>query len=169
MGLRANNKTRNRRKDHWEDIPPKRLDWEACQSDSNGIKGAWVFMGWRKRDWKRYNHFRKYEVKEAIRDIVEIIAEEKPPYKVREPCTRGRPPANPGAIVMFMFIKELLDKSYRETHAYIIANPSLWREDLFGKLPAPNTVNDHVKEIPERYMDRIIRRQSRRLKKGDVQ
>ena len=123
-------------------------------------------MGKRKRDWKRYNHFRKYEVKKAIENVARIIAEEKPPYKVRETGTRGRPPANPRAMAMFVFIMGLLNKSYRETYAYIIANPTLWRADLFGKAPAPNTVNDHVKDIPERYMDRIIKRQSRRLKKG---
>lgn len=123
----------------------------------------------RRRDWKRYNHFRKYEVKEAIGDVATIIAEEKPPYKVREPSTRGRPPANPRAIAMFVFIMGLLNKSYRETYAYIIANPTLWRKELFGKVPAPNTVNDHLKDVPERYMDRIIKRQSRRLKKGDGQ
>lgn len=123
----------------------------------------------RKRDWKRYNHFRKYEVKKAIEDVAAIIAEEKPPYKVREASTRGRPPANPRAIAMFVFIMGLLNKSYRETYAYIIANPTLWRKDLFGKVPAPNTVNDHVKDVPERYIDRIIKRQSCRLKKGDGQ
>ena len=123
----------------------------------------------RKRDWKRYNHFRKYEVKKAIGDVATIIAEENPPYKVRESGTRGRPPANPRAIAMFVFIMGLLNKSYRETYAYIIANSSLWRNELFGKVPSPNTVNDHVKDIPERYMDRIIKRQSRRLKKGDVE
>lgn len=126
-------------------------------------------MPHRKRDWKRYNHLRKYEVKKAIGDVATIIAKEKPPYRVREPGTRGRPPANPRAIAMFVFIMGLLNKSYRETHAYIIANSTLWRKDMFGKVPAPNTVNDHVKDIPERYMDRIIKRQSRRLKKGDGQ
>jgi hypothetical protein len=108
-------------------------------------------------------------VKKAISDVATIIAEENPPYKVRKSGTRGRPPANPRAIAMFVFIMGLLNKSYRETYAYIIANSSLWRNDLFGKVPSPNTVNDHVKNIPERYMDRIIKRQSRRLKKGDVQ
>ena len=126
-------------------------------------------MARRKRDWQRYNHFRKYEVKEAVENVATIIAEEKPPYKVRESGTRGRPPANPRAIAMFVFLMGLLNKSYRETYAFIIANASLWREELFGKVPAPNTVNEHVKNIPERYMNRIIKHQSRRLKKGAVQ
>ena len=98
-----------------------------------------------------------------------IIAEEKPPYKVRQPDTRERPPKNPRAIAMFVFIMGLLSKSYRETYAYIIVNPTLWREDMFGTVSAPTTVNDHVKDIPERYMDRIIKRQPCRLKKGDGQ
>jgi hypothetical protein len=123
----------------------------------------------RKLDWKRYNHFRKHDVKIAIKDVSDIIVEEKTPYKIREPGTRGRPPANPKAIAMFVFIMGLLNKSYRETYAYILASPNLWRTDEFGKIPHPNTVNDHVKDIPERYMDRIIKRQSRRLKKGDEQ
>ena len=122
----------------------------------------------RKRDWKRYNHFRKWEIQEAIDDLAEIIAKEEPPYKVREPGTRGRPPANPRAIAMFVCIKELLGKSYRDTYAYIISNPSLWRKDLFGKVPAWNTVNDHIKDIPEEYMNRIIKCQSQRLKKSDA-
>jgi len=120
----------------------------------------------RKRDWKRYNHFRKYEVTKAIHDIAIIIGKEKEPYKVRAPGTRGRPPANPRAIAMFHFIKALLNKSYRETYAYIIANPTLWRTDLFGAVPAPNTANEHAKDIPEWYMDRIIRHQSRKLKRA---
>ena len=126
-------------------------------------------MARRKRDWQRYNHFRKYEVKKAVEDVATIIAEEKPPYKVRESGTRGRPPVNPKAVAMFIFIMGLLAKSYRETYAYIIANPTLWRGDLFGKVPAANTANQHASDIPERYMDRIIKRQSRRLKKGAVQ
>lgn len=122
----------------------------------------------RKFDWKRYNHFRKHDVKQAIVDVTTIVAEEKAPYAVREANTRGRPPANPRAIAMFFLIMGMLDKSYRETYAYIDANPNLWREDLFGMVPHYNTVNDHTKDIPERYMNRIIKQQSKRLKKGDA-
>lgn len=124
-------------------------------------------MARRKRDWTRYNHFRKFEIQKAIRDIAQIVFEEKPPYKVRERGTRGRPPANPKAIAMFVFVMVIMNKSYRDTYAYLIGNSSLWREDLFGKVPAPNTVNDHIRDIPEGYIDRIIRRQSKRLKKGE--
>jgi len=124
-------------------------------------------MAHRKRDWKRYNHFRKIEIGKAVEDSAQIIAEEKPPYKVRSPHTRGRPPANPKAIAMFVVIMGLLNKSYRETYSYIIVSPALWRDNIFGKVPAPNTVNEHIKDIPERYLDRLLKHQSRRLKKGD--
>jgi hypothetical protein len=123
----------------------------------------------RKRDWKRYNHFRKIDVGSAIESLAQLIVKEKPPYKVRPSGTRGRPPANPRAIAMFTVIMGILNKSYRETYSYIFANPTLWREDFFGKIPAPNTVNDHIMDIPERYLDRLLKQQSRRLKKGNEQ
>jgi len=126
-------------------------------------------MGRRKRDWKRYNHFRKIDVGRAIEGLVQLILKEKPPYKVRPSGTRGRPPANPRAIAMFAIIMGILNKSYRETYSYIFANPSLWSVDLLGKIPAPNTVNDHITDIPERYLDRLLKQQSRRLKKGSEQ
>lgn len=126
-------------------------------------------MAHRKRDWKRYNHFRKIEVGKAIEELAQLIVKEKPPYKVRPSGTRGRPPANPRAIAMFVVIMGIFNKSYRETYSYIFTNPTLWREDFFGKIPAPNTVNDHIKNIPERYLDRLLKRQSRRLKKGNEQ
>ncbi len=71
--------------------------------------------------------------------------------------TVGRPPADPKAIVACLLIRAVFGLSYRDTYSFL-ASSGDYREVLgIKRLPGYNTVQEHCKDVPEKYLDGLIR------------
>lgn len=79
--------------------------------------------------------------------------------------TVGRPPANPRAIVICLIIRAVFRLSYRSVYS-LLASSSEYREICGIKhLPAYNTVQEHVKDVGEGYLNELVKRTSAAIMK----
>jgi hypothetical protein len=88
-----------------------------------------------------------------------------PPYKVKPPGSVGRTPTQPKDVVRFLLLRALFFWSYDSIFSLLCACPCLANALGFTKIPAPTTVQGLVSQIPERYVDMLIRDLSHRIKR----
>jgi transposase len=72
--------------------------------------------------------------------------------------TVGRPPADPRAIVVCLLVRAIFGFSYRSAYSFLSSSRE-YRErcGIDEHLPGYNTVQEHCKDIPEKYLDGLIR------------
>ena len=125
----------------------------------------------RSRDWKRYNKFRRNEYGLTLPIIAEAAYSTPPPYKVKEQGTVGRPPAEPRTVAICLLIRAIFRLSYRSVYS-LLASSSEYRGICKIKhLPAYNTVQEHVKDISEGYLNELVAQTSTaimRVQRRDV-
>ena len=88
----------------------------------------------------------------------------EPPYEVREEGTVGRPPADPRSIVICLLIRAIFGLSYRSVYSLLASSREYRRMcGIDEHLPGYNTVQEHASDVPERYLDGLIRLLSERI------
>ena len=73
--------------------------------------------------------------------------------------TVGRPPADSRAIVVCLLIRAIFGFSYRSVYSFLASSRD-YREACGIKedhLPGYNTIQEHCKDVPEKYLDGLIR------------
>src|SRR6202022_1514482 len=90
--------------------------------------------------------------------IAMAVNSSEPAYQVRADGTIGRPPADPRAIVVCLLIRAIFGYSYRSVYSFLASSRD-YREACGIKqhLPGYNTVQEHCKDVPEKYLDDLIR------------
>jgi len=79
---------------------------------------------------------------------------------VKEQGTVGRPPADPRAVAICLIIRAIFRLSYRSVYS-LLASSSEYRGICRIKhLPAYNTVQEHVKDVSEGYLNRLVKQTS---------
>jgi transposase len=116
----------------------------------------------RQIDWGRYRRFLRHRWRELFARLRRLIRHTPPPYSVRPPGTRGRPPTDPRDVVRFLFLRALEGWSYDETQATLLACPSLRHALGFRRLPGAPTVAALAARIPPPYLERLIAALARR-------
>jgi hypothetical protein len=71
-----------------------------------------------------------------------------PPYQVKADGSVGRPPADLRAIFGF---------SYRSTYSFLASSREYREACGINDLPGYNTIQEHCKDVPEKYLDGLIR------------
>lgn len=84
---------------------------------------------------------------------------------MKEDGTVGRPPADPRSIVICLLIRAIFGLSYRSVHSLLASSLEYRRMCGIVNLPGYNTIQEHCKDIPERYLDGLIRLTSERIMK----
>ncbi|MCX8174296.1 MAG: transposase, partial [Thermoplasmata archaeon] len=105
--------------------------------------------------WTRYKNLRAYRFVRVIYNIRQRLEKREDPYTAKPPGTVGRPPIPPKVILICILIKVLLDLSYIDTEGFlhwVCGN----RRFLLEKVPDANTIQEHVKDIPEKYLEEMI-------------
>jgi len=121
-------------------------------------------MAKRYRNWQKYRRFRRSEVESVLKVMKKVVFKSPPPYRIKPPNTKGRPPANPYDIILFLLVKAYFCFSYDMTYAFFTAFPSLARKCGMKKVPAPTTVQGLVCKISTRYLQLLIRLTSLRMR-----
>lgn len=78
------------------------------------------------------------------------------PYKMHEPGTRGRPAVPPKEIVICLVLKVLFVMSYNDISAFLTLLCGNCKVPLLKNVPAANTIQEHVKDVPKKYLDAVI-------------
>jgi len=103
--------------------------------------------------------------------IAEAVYSAPPPYRVKEQGTVGRPPADPRAVAILLIMRAIFRLSYRAVYS-LLASSSEYRGICKIKhLPAYNTVQEHVRDVGEGYLNRLIAQTSAsimRVQRRDV-
>lgn len=90
---------------------------------------------------------------------------------MNEQGTVGRPPADPRIVVICLLIRAIFRLSYRSVYSLLASN-SEYREICGIKhLPAYNTVQEHVKDVSEGYLNELVKQTSAaimRVQRRDV-
>ncbi len=86
-----------------------------------------------------------------------MVGSSEPPYQVKAEGTVGRPPADPRAVVVCLLIRAIFGYSYRDAYSFLKSSSDYRRICGIKHLPGYNTVQEHCKEVPEKYLDGIIR------------
>ncbi|MGA7860934.1 MAG: transposase [Thermoplasmata archaeon] len=89
--------------------------------------------------------------------LSERISERPPPYSVRPPHTRGRPPTDPRGLVRFLLLRALTGWSFDTTHAMLAALPELAHRLRFRRVPAASTIAQLVEKVPLSYFEALLR------------
>jgi len=76
---------------------------------------------------------------------------------VRAEGTVGRPPADPRAIAVCLLIRAIFGYSYRSTYSFLASSKDYREACGMTHLPGYNTIQEHCKDIPEKYLDGLIR------------
>jgi transposase len=107
---------------------------------------------------KGYNAFRKNEHSLILPIIALAVSSSEPPYHAKPEGTVGGPPADPKAIVVCLLIRAIFGYSYRSVYSFL-ASSREYREvcGIAKRLPGCNTIQEHCKDVPERYLDGLIR------------
>lgn len=85
------------------------------------------------------------------------VGSSEPPYQVKEDGTVGRPPADPRAIVVCLLIRAIFGYSYRSVYSFLASSRDYREACGIKHLPGYNTVQEHCRDIPEKYLDGLIR------------
>ena len=72
----------------------------------------------------------------------------------------GRPPADPRAMVICLIIKAIFRLSYRSVYSLLSSNVEYRKICKIKHLPAYNTVQEHVKDVGEGYLNRLVKQTS---------
>lgn len=76
----------------------------------------------------------------------------------------GRPPADPRLIVICLIIRAIFGLSYRSVYSLLASSREYRRMcGIDHHLPSYNTVQEHVKDVPERYLDQLVKETSERI------
>jgi len=90
---------------------------------------------------------------------------------VKEQGTVGRPPADPRTVAICLLIRAIFRLSYRSVYS-LLASSSKYRSICRIKhLPAYNTVQEHVKDVSEGYLNELVAQTSTaimRVQRRDV-
>jgi hypothetical protein len=121
--------------------------------------------GIHRRDYARYRDFLRRGLVSFYTKLSRLVDETPQPYTVRDPHTRGNPPANPRDIVRFLLVRAFEGWSYDHVYAVLGAYTGLPGILGFTRVPHPNTVLGNQDRIPERYWEDLIQRLSVRLNK----
>lgn len=78
------------------------------------------------------------------------------PYKMHEPGTRGRPAIPPKDVVMCFVMKTMFAISYNDVSSFLMWLCGEFKTPLLKNVPAANTIQEHVKDIPKEYLDAVI-------------
>ncbi len=71
--------------------------------------------------------------------------------------TVGRPPADPRVIVVCLLIRAIFWLSYRDTYSFLASSRDYREACGIKHLPGYNTTQEHCKDVPEKYLDGLIR------------
>ncbi len=119
--------------------------------------------GLHRRDYTRYRDFLRHGLVIFYATLSRLVEEAPPPYRVRDPHTRGHPPADPRDITRFLLIRALEGWSYDHVYAVLTAQADLPKVLGFTKVPHPNTVLGNLDRIPVHYWERLVQRLSLQL------
>jgi hypothetical protein len=124
-----------------------------------------------KDDWTGYNRARKHEFSTFIREAKKVLARIGPPVAIRlEPGTRpmGRPPYDPGAMLIVNLLRIYLKLTYREIETLLQQNGQLRRTIGLDNVPGRDTINRYAKTLDEAYLVKFNDQLTARLKKTSV-
>ncbi|MDE1835461.1 MAG: transposase [Euryarchaeota archaeon] len=99
----------------------------------------------------------------VFQTLSRLVDESPPPYAVRGPHTRGRPPADPRDVARFLLIRALEGWSFDTTFAHLTAIPGLPHLLGFRRVPHASTVIGHVDRIPPSYWQGLVQQLNLRL------
>ena len=71
--------------------------------------------------------------------------------------TVGRPPADPRAIAFCLLIRAIFGYSYRSTYSFLASSRDYREACGIRHLPGYNTVQEHCGDVPEKYLDGLVR------------
>lgn len=138
-------------------VPSGRLatGWDA---DVKAVRKRSKYSGrtyarYRKGYWHRYRRQRKGRFLRILGNLKARLADKPDPYPVRVPGTRGRPPMPPKAVLIAFLFKVLLDLSYNDTEAFL--RWATW-DGLVVRVPAAGTIQEHVADLPEAYLEAML-------------
>ena len=78
----------------------------------------------------------------------------------------GRPPIDPRHIAICLIIRGIFYLSYRSVYSLLAGCDEYQEICRMNHVPGYNTVQEHVKDVPERYLDGLIRQTSSRIMKA---
>lgn len=114
------------------------------------------YKRYKKGYWKGYKRQRKWRYVRVLANIKRRLANRPDPYVVKDPGTVGRPPIPPKSVLVGILVKVLFDLSYANTESFL-----LWvcgtNGFLLGSVPAANTLQEHMKDIPLSYLEGMIK------------
>jgi transposase len=76
---------------------------------------------------------------------------------VKAEGTVGRPPADPRAIAVCLLIRAIFGYSYRSAYSFLASSRDYREACGIARLPGYNTVQEHCKDVPEKYLDGLVR------------
>ena len=119
--------------------------------------------GVQRRNHQRHREFTSRGLFLVFQTLSRLVDESSPLYTVREPHTRGRPPADPRDVVRFLLIRALEGWAFDTTFAHLTAVPGLAQLLGFRRVPHASTVIGHVSQIPPAYWEGLLQRLNLRL------
>lgn len=102
-----------------------------------------------------YNECRKHEKEEVITTVGAEVRSRRAPYRVRS-GGRGRPPAPPSDIVMFLVLKTLFCDSYRGTYSLLAADSTVVMLAGMTTVPHYNTAQKYCSRISENFLQTLL-------------
>jgi len=76
---------------------------------------------------------------------------------VKAEGTVGRPPAEPRAIAVCLLIRAIFGLSYRSTYSFLASSRDYREACGIARLPGYNTAQEHCRDVPEKYLDGLVR------------
>jgi len=76
---------------------------------------------------------------------------------VKEQGTVGRPPADPRTVAILLLIRAIFRLSYRSVYSLLASSRECRGICRIRHLPAYNTVQEHVKDISEGYLNELVK------------
>jgi transposase len=76
---------------------------------------------------------------------------------VKAEGTVGRPPADPRVIATCLLIRAIFGYSYRDTYSFLASSGDYREMCGIGHLPGYNTIQEHCRDVPEEYLDGLVR------------
>lgn len=120
--------------------------------------------------WPRYKKQRRFRYQRVIANIKRRLKDLPNPYETKKtlaPDIPGRKPVPPKTILMCVMFKELFDLSYMDTESFL-----KWVTQghpyLMGKVPAANTIQEHVQDIPLVYLENMLKEVIKILENNEV-
>jgi transposase len=115
------------------------------------------------RNWTRYRRFLRHGLRRTLELLADLVRDSPPPFQVRPPGTRGRPPTDPRDVARFLLFRTLERASFDTAHALLTALPGLTRLLGFRKVPAASTAAQLVARVPATYLEALLRALAERL------